>query len=84
MILHGKELDIRTYVLENCFDALYSDYPLDQEIQELIRESLKQKTFEKQVGERFERYLLLMMDRFLTGHFIGKLTDAYYNLTANG
>ena len=84
MILHGKELDIRTYVLENCFDALYSDYPLDHEIQELIREALKQKTFEKQVGERFERYLLLMMDRFLTGHFIGKLTDAYYNLTANG
>ena len=84
MILHGKELDIRTYVLENCFDALYSDYPLDNDIQELVREALKQKTFEKQVGERFERYLLLMMDRFLTGHFIGKLTDSYYNLTANG
>ena len=48
MILHGKELDIRTYVLENCFDALYSDYPLDSEIQELVREALKKRTFEKQ------------------------------------
>ena len=84
MILQGKELDIRTYVLENCFDALYSDYPLDHEIQELIRSELTRKAFEKQVGRQFERYLLLMMDRFLTGHFIGTLTDAYYNLTANG
>jgi lichenan operon transcriptional antiterminator len=25
-----------------------------------------------------------VIDRFLTGHFIGPLTDAYYNLTANG
>ena len=84
MILHGKELDIRTYVLENCYDALYRDYPLDQDIQDLVQSSLKQKAFEKQVGKQFERYLLLMMDRFLTGHYIGKLTDAYYNLTANG
>lgn len=84
MILHGKELDIRTYVLENCFDALYSDYPLDQDIKELIHAQMVEKSFEKQVGKQFERYLLLMMDRFLTGHFIGTLTDAYYNLTANG
>ena len=84
MILHGKELDIRTYVLENCYDALYSDYPLDQDIQALIHSKLQEKTFEKQVGRQFERYLILMMDRFLTGHYIGTLTDAYYNLTANG
>jgi len=84
MILQGKELGIRTYVLENCYDALYSDYPLDREIKELIHDELSKKAFEKQVGIQFERYLLLMMDRFLTGHFIGKLTDAYYNLTANG
>ena len=84
MILQGKELDIRTYVLETCFDALYDDYPLDHEIKELIRAELTRKAFEKQVGRQFERYLLLMMDRFLTGHFIGTLTDAYYNLTANG
>ena len=84
MILHGRELDIRTYVLENCFDALYNEYPLDQEIQELVQEEIERKGFEKQVGRQFEKYLLVMLDRFLTGHFIGKLTDAYYNLTANG
>ena len=57
---------------------------MDNEIQELIQSELTRKAFEKQVGRQFERYLLLMMDRFLTGHFIGALTDAYYNLTANG
>lgn len=84
MILHGKELDIRSYVLENCYDALYSDYPLDADIKELIRTELNQKAYERQVGRQFVRYLILMMDRFLTGHYIGTLTDAYYNLTANG
>ncbi len=84
MILHGNELDIRSYVLENCFDAIYSDYPLDEDIREMIREELAKKAFEKQVGFQFQRYLLLVIDRFLTGHFIGPLTDAYYNLTANG
>ena len=84
MILHGNELDIRSYVLENCFDAIYSDYPLDEDIREMIRAELAKKAFEKQVGFQFQRYLLLVIDRFLTGHFIGSLTDAYYNLTANG
>ena len=84
MILHGKELDIRTYILESCFEALYSDYPLDDDVRDMIRAEIEQKSFEKQVGRMFQRYLLVMMDRFLTGHFIGKLTDAYYNLTANG
>jgi lichenan operon transcriptional antiterminator len=71
-------------VLENCYDALYGDYPLDADVKELISAELRQKAFEKQVGRQFVRYLILMMDRFLTGHYIGKLTDAYYNLTANG
>ena len=84
MILHGRELDIRSYVLENCYDALYADYPLDEDIRTLIKEDIKRKSFEKQVGIYFERYLLLMIDRFLTGHFIGKLTDSYYNLAAVG
>ena len=84
MILHGSELDIRTYVLENCFEALYADYPLDKDILVLIEEGIRKKSFEKQVGIQFKKYIVLMMDRFLTGHFIGKLTDAYYNLAAVG
>ena len=82
MILHGNELDIRSYVLESCFDAIYKDYPLDEDIRAMIRGELNKKKFEKQVGIQFERYLLLVLDRFLTGHFIGPLTDPYYNLTA--
>lgn len=84
MILQGRELDIRAYILETCFNALYADYPLDEDIRTLIKDSIGRKSFEKQVGIQFEKYLLLMIDRFLTGHFIGKLTDAYYNLAAIG
>lgn len=55
MILHGNELDIRTYVLENCYDPLYGDYPLDEDIRSLIQTELRKKFFEKQVGIQFEK-----------------------------
>ena len=84
MILHGRELDIRAYVLEKCYDALYSDYPLDEDVRALIDTTIEKRAFEKQVSIQFKKYLLLMIDRFLTGHFIGKLADAYYNLAAVG
>ena len=67
MILHGKELDIRTYVLETCFDAVYSDYPLDDDIREMIRllrqssNNLNQLTVEMtnavdDISERIEEF----------------------------
>ena len=82
MFLHGNELDVRTYILEHCFDALYSDYPLDEDIRMVIKDALDRKAFEKQVRTQFSRYLLLVLDRFLSGHFIGRFSDAYYNLTS--
>ncbi|HAE45220.1 MAG TPA: hypothetical protein DCG37_06475 [Lachnospiraceae bacterium] len=84
MILHGSELNIRNYVLETCFEAIYGDYPLDDDVRERIRAGLEKKPFEKQVGIQFERYMTVMLDRFLTGHFIGRLSNAYYNLAALG
>ena len=84
MFLHGNELDVRTYILENCFDALYSEYPLDEEIRTVIQDALDKKTFEKQVRRQFTQYLLLVLDRVLSGHYIGKFSNAYYNLTAIG
>lgn len=82
LVLEGGEFDIRVYVLENCFDDIYAEYPLDEEIAEMLEIRLKQLNYEKDIRRLGRKYLILMLDRFLTGHFIGRLPDRYYNLTA--
>ena len=82
LILHGTEADIRNYVLENSYDSIYREYPMDSEIQEAIEDFFAEHYFEKNVRESFERFVTLMLDRFLTGHYIGQLSGKYYNMTA--
>ena len=81
LILEGEESDIRTYVMENIYDDVYRDYPLDKEIRDMIMHTLKAHAFEKHVRENFIRFVTLMLDRLLTGHGLGKLSARYYNLT---
>lgn len=81
LILEGDESDIRTYVIENIYDDVYRDYPLDKEIQDMIMHTLKAHSFEKHVRENCLRFVTMMLDRLLTGHGLGKLSAKYYNLT---
>lgn len=78
----GPELGIRRYIMENNYHKIYEDYPLDSEIIELLHDTLERYSFDKSLRESLIAFTTLMLDRFLTGHYIGKLTDQYYNLTA--
>ena len=80
--LNGAEIDIRRYVIENNYDFCYKDYPMDGDIVEIIDSTLKKCAFEKKVVESVRKFTTLMLDRFLTGHYIGTLLPAYYNLTS--
>lgn len=82
LILHGTESDIRKYVLDGVYTSIYHEYPLDQEIIEEIQRAFSSHSFEKSVRDSFEQFTTLMLDRFLTGHYIGLLPQKYYNLTA--
>ena len=82
LTLCGAETDIRRYVLEMSFDVIYQSYPLDQEIEDIINRMFKDYKLERKAQENFRRFVILMLDRFLTGHFIGQLTDRAYNLSA--
>ena len=81
MTLRGQESDIRKYVLENNYEQIYGEYPLDSEIVDVISEAFKKQSFDRNVQAEFEQYITLMLDRFLTGHYIGVLSGKYYNLT---
>ena len=80
LVLQGQETDIRNYILESAYETLYRDYPLDPEITELVDAAFSQSPFEK--SEPFQRFLTVMLDRFLTGHPLENLPQAFYSLTA--
>lgn len=80
LILQGDESNIRHYILETSYDALYRDYPMDPEILELADAALAKSEFEK--TDSFQRYLTVMLDRFLTGHPLENLSASFYRLAA--
>lgn len=81
LLLHGQESAVRHYILDHNYAQLYRDYPLDDEIKEIILDLFSNYSFEKSVQEAFGQFMTLMLDRFLTGHFIGQLSDSFYRLT---
>ncbi|MBQ9617741.1 MAG: transcription antiterminator [Oscillibacter sp.] len=82
LILQGAECDIRQYVLENLYDALYRDYPLEPEIDRMTLETFADSPFEESARADFRCFLVVMLDRFLTEHPLGELTASFYSLTA--
>ena len=81
--LYGNEFDIRRYVLENNFDQIYGTFPLDKEIDDLINDVYTRKRhLEAKAKANFRRFIILMLDRFLTGHYLGQISDKAYDLTA--
>ena len=80
LILEARETDLRNYILENVYDSLYRDYPLDAEIKEQINRFFEESPFEQ--SDAFQRFLTVMLDRFLTGHPLENLPQAFYSLTA--
>lgn len=82
LILSGKEMDIRKYVLDGLYETIYREYPLDPELRAEIEQVFRANHFEKCVRTAFEHSVTLMLDRFLNGHDIGMLPQNYYDLTA--
>ncbi len=81
LLLEGEEDKIREYVLENVYQSIYQDYPIDQDILDMVEEKLKEYSFDRRVRENFKKSLVLMLDRSLTGHGIGNFSAKYYNMT---
>ena len=82
LVLEGSESDIRHYILENVYAALYREYPMEAEIDTIVSESFAESPFESSVQTEFRKFLTVMLDRFLTDHPLGELTASFYSLTA--
>lgn len=80
LVLEGRESDIRQYILERAYDSLYQEYPMDPEINAMVEEAFSDSPFEK--GGSFQKFLTVVLDRFLTGHPLEELSPAFYSLTS--
>lgn len=82
LMLSGEEISIRQYVLDNNYENIFRDYPQDEVVAACEEQTFEALKVEAGVEEEIDRYMTLMLDRFMTGHYIGRLPDQYYNLTS--
>lgn len=80
--LSGAEVNIRNFVMDNLYDAVYQNYPQDPEIREKAEQALKKEKYDAATRKVFQKYLTLMLDRFLTGHVIRSLPEKYYQMVS--
>ncbi|TFB95305.1 MULTISPECIES: PRD domain-containing protein [Cryobacterium] len=80
--LVGDELQVRLFVLENMFEAVYADYPLDDEFVEIIEDAAADYHLDGATTESLTRWFTVMIDRVLTEHGLTALPGRYLALTA--
>jgi len=78
--LIGDELQVRLFVLENMFDAVYADYPLDDDFIDVIEDAASGYYLDAGTTESFTRWFTVMIDRVLTDHALAGLPDSYLSL----
>lgn len=80
MYLTGSELDLRFFILDNVYDYVYSGYPLDEDIKEEVTGICQQHDLESSTQDRLMKSIIVMLDRFLKGHSIEKMSDKHNKL----
>ena len=78
--LMGDELQVRLFVLENMFDTVYSDYPLDDDFVEVIEDAAAEYYLDAETTESFKRWFTVMIDRVLTEHSLTAMPSKYLSL----
>ncbi|MEH7096945.1 BglG family transcription antiterminator [Neobacillus vireti] len=68
MYLSGKELDLRFFILDNVYDYLYKEYPLDEDIKDALIKVANQNDLESTTLNRLMKFVIVMLDRLLKDH----------------
>lgn len=81
--LKGNELDIRFFILENMYEGIYKNYPIDLDLIDSIKEIALKYELDSVSVEYFIKFFTIMIDRFLKGNPIVKLDEKYMELKEN-
>lgn len=78
--LVGSELDLRFFILDNAFEWIYGEYPLDQDIIDMIHSLSVMHDFESVTENRMIQYTIIVLDRILHGHSISEVEQKFHSL----
>ncbi len=78
--LVGSELDLRFFILDNAFEWIYGEYPLDQDIIDMIHSLSVMHDFESVTENRMIQFTIIVLDRILHGHYISEVEDKFQSL----
>ena len=83
IILSGSELNKRFFIMENIYNFIYSEDDIDFNVDRILKEISKKYGFESMTKVAFEKAIVIMLDRVLSGNYIDKLLDKYYDIEKN-
>lgn len=78
--LSGEELNIRLFILENVFNYLYVDYPLDKEVEIEVMEIVRKHGMETDTHRMLWNFIIVMLDRLLTEKPLQELHSKFEKL----
>lgn len=78
--IKGSELNLRFFILENIYEIVYDQYPLDKEIIDVIKSIGRKYSLETMTQISFLKAFTVMIDRLLTNHSIISLQEKYDTL----
>ena len=78
--MSGDELQLRFFIIENMYEATYSDYPLDDDLLQIIEDAAAQYHLDGATSESFTRWFTVMLDRVLTEHPLTGMPSKYLGL----
>lgn len=81
MYLKGREIDLRFFILDNLFQYLFTEDPLDEDIKDEIIKIANQYDFEMSTRDRLLHSIIIMLDRLLKGHTITEMEDKYQKIS---
>ncbi|MED3822633.1 PRD domain-containing protein [Priestia flexa] len=80
MELSGRELDLRFYILDNIYDVLYGEYPLDTDITEAIERISSEHNLETTTQKILMEFVIIMLDRLLKNHPLMEIEEKHKRL----
>ncbi|MDD2981407.1 MAG: PRD domain-containing protein [Hespellia sp.] len=78
--LKGDEMRFRIFVLETMYDGIYDNYPIEQDLIDIVEETCREYHIDNVTKHYFMKSYIVMLDRMLGDHCLEELEEKYHSL----
>ncbi|UCZ54964.1 BglG family transcription antiterminator [Bacillus shivajii] len=80
IFLDGKEINLRFFILDNIYDFLYDDFPLDEDVKNEIVTISNEHDIESTTQKALLQFIIVMLDRLLKNHPLIEVNNKHEEL----